>query len=608
MSEAIDFNDLQQRHEQLLADYAHLKKAYEKLLFEFEKLRRRLVGPTKEQVSTEQDAQLSLLAVVAAMGRLEAGDLEAAGDVEDALLRAKDLCSRDDKKANKGKPHGRRNVSLEDLPVERIVIDPPERSAPGGERFVKIGEEVSEHVEHRAASLVRVQWVRPIFVDPGAPTSAANDDASMPPAPASQKQSPVAAEAAPAIAVAHVPAPAKATGSTAGESALEYGAPLCAAARPSRRPRLYVAELPDRPVPRCLAGPGLLAHVLVSKFADHLPLHRQERIFKRQGFTVVRSTLWDWVDASTNLLGHIVDAMWQDVRDNASYCIVDATGVLVQAKNRCGRCHFYIVVVPKEHVLYRFTATNKGEDVARVLQGISGHVHADAASVYHELYRQADDVIEVGCWAHARRKFFEALSRDRERAMIGIGFISLLYDAHRDALDVTTGIADREQRAGAARPILARIFRWARKELRGVEQNTPIHLALGYLCRQRRALTRFLKDGRLRLDTNPAELGLRREVVGRRNWVFCGSDHGAVANTIAVSLIASCELHGIEPWAYLRDVLLLLPGWSQLRVLELSPKHWRATAARPGVSERLAMLHALYACTPPADATMPAVG
>lgn len=163
MSEAIVFNDLQERYEQLLADHAHLKKVYDQLLFEFEKLCRRLIGPTKEHVSTEEDAQLSLLAVVSAMGRLQAGDREAAKDVEGALLCAKDLCSRDDKKANKGKPHGRRNVALEDLPVERIVIDPPERSAPGGERVVQIGEEVSEHIEHRAAPrpLIRCGTRRP---------------------------------------------------------------------------------------------------------------------------------------------------------------------------------------------------------------------------------------------------------------------------------------------------------------------------------------------------------------------------------------------------------------------------------------------------------------
>jgi transposase len=131
-----------------------------------------------------------------------------------------------------------------------------------------------------------------------------------------------------------------------------------------------------------------------------------------------------------------------------------------------------------------------------------------------------------------------------------------------------------------------------------------IHLALGYVVRQRRALLRFLDDGRIRLDTNPAELELRREVVGRKNWLFLGSDDAAKWNTITVSLIASCQMHGIEPWAYLRDVLTLLPSWPQQRVLELAPKNWRATLSRADVQERLAELRLIDRATPvrPTDA------
>lgn len=622
MSETIDVEDYKERYDVLLADHAKLKKIYDELMFKYEKLRRRLLGPTKERVSTEANAQLSLLAVLEALGRLGTGDASAAKDVEDALERAKKLCERDDEKKKRNKPTGRRDLKTENLRVVRIVIQPAERLAPGGERLVQIGEEVSEHLDRRAASLVRVQWVRPIYADPDESTS----DAAV--ARTADVAAAVVVDGAQEARVEPEPVadtidPSVIEGDIeSGESAIDVdvctaaittsehapgvpptlGAPLAAA---QRKRRVVVADLPDRPVPRCMAGPGLLAHVLVAKYADHLPLDRQERIFKRDGVPIAKSTLCGWVAASTAVLSRIVEAMWKDTRESAAYCVVDATGVLVLAKDRCRRCHFYVVVVPKEHVLFRFTVNNGGEDVARVLDGISGYVHADAASVYHETYRKADDVVEVGCWAHARRKFFEALSRDRERAMIGIGFISLLYDAHRAALDKKTRVADRDKRAAAARPILARILRWVRKELRVVEKGTPIHVALGYVTRQWAPLTRFLDDGQLRLDTNPAELALRREVVGRKNWLFCGSDGGAGANAIAVSLIASCDMHEIEPWAYLRDVLMLLPGWCQTRVLELSPKHWKATSSRPDVQRRLAELRALHpsAHTPPAEAT-----
>jgi hypothetical protein len=238
-------------------------------------------------------------------------------------------------------------------------------------------------------------------------------------------------------------------------------------------------------------------------------------------------------------------------------------------------------------VLFRFTRKNDGPAVAAVLAGFKGYIHADAATVYHELYRQEPgSVVEVGCWAHARRRFFDALSGDRERALMGIGFISHLYDAQRATVDAT-GVADTDKRAFLARPILAKLLSWARREFRLAEEGTPIHQALGYLLRQRRALLRFLDHGRIRLDTNPAELALRREVVGRKNWLFVGSDDGARWNSVAVSLIASCQMHGIEPWAYLRDVLTLLPTWPHKRVLDLAPKNWHATAATPATKERL---------------------
>lgn len=456
MNEAIDVDELKRRYAEVLAERDRLvderdrlKKRYDKLLLEYERLRRRLLGPTKERVAPPE-AQLSLLGVLEALGRLEAGDEGAAAEAEALLEEARASLPPPPSPAKKSKKkHGRRDLSLEDLPVERIVLEPVERMAEGGELLEKIGEEVTEYLDRRPASMVRVQIVRPKYKLP------------------------------------------EATSTTADEE---------------RRTSIAIADVPELPIPRCMAGPGLLAHVLVSKYADHIPLHRQESIFRREGIRISRSTLCDWVQASTSLLSRIVEAMWDDARKNAAYSITDATGVLVLEKDRCRRAHFYVVVVPQEHVLFRFTTKNDGETVAKLLEGFSGYVHADAASVYHELYRRDSAVVEVGCWAHARRKFFEALEKDRDRALAGIGFISLLYDAHRDALDDKTGIADKDKRARAARPILARLFRWMRSELRSLPDDAPIREALGYLRNQRRALTRFLDDGRLRLDTNPAEL------------------------------------------------------------------------------------------------------
>lgn len=565
---AVDVNVLRARHIETVAMLEALTKAYDKLLFQHELLKRQVFGPKAERVKNAQaQAELPLLEFLAAIGRLRAGDESAIDDAQKALDDAKAALAKndaDEEKPSKPAGHGRRKLQLEDLPLHRVVLLPPERLAPGGEKLVKIGEEVTQLIERQPASIVRIEVVREKFAAP----------------PGAEPRTPVPA----AVPSTIVGAPPLGRAPIAG--------------------RVFIADMPERVIPKAMVEPGFLAYVLVSKHADHIPLHRQEGIFKREGFKVARSTLGEWVDASTNLLGHIFDAMWKDAKENASYCIVDATGVLVQAKEECKRAHFYVVVVPKEHVLFRFTRTNDGPKVAELLAGFTGLIHADAATVYHELYRQQlAHLTEVGCWAHTRRKFFDALSRDRERALVGIGYISHLYDAHRATLD-KDGIADTKQRAALARPILARLLWWARREFGKVEASTPIHLALGYVVRQRRALLRFLDDGRIRLDTNPAELELRREVVGRKNWLFLGSDDSAKWNTITVSLIASCQMHGIEPWAYLRDVLTLLPSWPKQRVLELAPKNWGATLSRRDLQERLAELRLIDRATPvrPTDA------
>jgi hypothetical protein len=181
--------------------------------------------------------------------------------------------------------------------------------------------------------------------------------------------------------------------------------------------------------------------------------------------------------------------------------------------------------------------------------------------------------------------------------MFGIGMISLLYNAHNAARG-TDGVVDAEKRATAARPLLARLFGWARVEHRIRTDGDPMKTAVGYLVCQRRVLTRFLHDGALRLDTIPAELELRREVVGRKNWLFVGNDGAAEWNTEAVSLIARGQMHGVDPWAYLRDVLTLLPVWNRGRVLELAPKSRVQTREQPETQRLLGELDLLRRACP----------
>jgi transposase len=299
---------------------------------------------------------------------------------------------------------------------------------------------------------------------------------------------------------------------------------------------IVIAELPERPIPRSVAGPGLIAHVITQKFADHLPLNRQQEIFKRHGVHLPRSTLANLVQGGTSLLRCVVDAMWQHAREHAAWLAIDATGVLVLAAEQCRRGHFWVVIAQRDHVLFRYTKKHDGSVPANMLECFKGYVIADASSVYHELYRNEPGIIEVGCWAHGRRRFFEALAGDRERALVGIGFIGLLYDAHAAASDPTTGITDTRKRRLAAEPIVHRLYQWIEQERPRLVDESPVAKAMNYLVNQRDALCRFLDDGQLRLDNNLSELALRRQVVGRANWTFCGSDDGAEWNAIATSL------------------------------------------------------------------------
>ena len=286
-----------------------------------------------------------------------------------------------------------------------------------------------------------------------------------------------------------------------------------------------------------------------------------------------------------DLVEPLVEAMLRDAFTQPYLC-VDATGVLVQAEKECRRAHFWVLVAPERHVLYRYTSRHDSEATGRLLAGYKGYLVADAHSVYDHLYASGD-IVEVGCWSHARRYFFQALGSDPDRARHALALIQGLFKierAHQTAPRKKLEAVRREKSS----PVLDAFFAWCDQQAEVVLDSTPIARAIGYARNQRVALSRFLADGRLPLTNNISERNLRREVVGRKNWVFLGSDEGARANTIFVSLLASCQLHGVEPWAYLRDLLCLLPSWPQRRILELAPAFWKQTREQQDTQQRLA--------------------
>jgi hypothetical protein len=304
-----------------------------------------------------------------------------------------------------------------------------------------------------------------------------------------------------------------------------------------------------------------------------------------------RSTLCDWVAQVADLLRPITDAMGRAML-GAHRIHTDDTGIPILAKGRTQKGHVWTYIPDDEHVIFRFTSRRKSDGPREFLRGYKGYVQADAANLYDRLYAESSDsedggAIEVGCWAHARRRFFDAQLTDRDRALIGLGFIRRLYEADRVA-SRSPPSRGTEERLRLAQPVLEAFKAWIDAESLVVLPKTPIADAFGYVRNQWDALTRFLDDARLKLDNNTAERELRRVAVGRKNWLFAGSDEGAERACVLYSLVASCKLYGVDPFEYLRYVLVRISEHPARDVLALSPKGWKQAARDLDASKPLA--------------------
>ena len=421
------------------------------------------------------------------------------------------------------RPTGRQKLP-EDLPRNEIELLPREDERQGLDAFARIGVEERELIERRPASMVVVVIKRPKFV-----------------------------------------------------RKTQQGRPGA---------KILIAPPLPMPIEGGVAGPGLLADTIARRWADHLPLHRLEGIYAREAVEIARSTMCSWHEQLCALCKCLVVSMRAHALETSPYLCVDATGVLVQAKHKCRRAHFWVLVAPGTHVIYGYSKKHDSAAVDKLLAGYKGYLVADAHAVYDHLFASGD-VVEVGCWAHVRRYYFKALESDPERARVALGLIGELFRIEREVAG-----SPRKKRLAArnkqSRPVVDKFFTWCDEQVDQVLDETPIAKAIGYARNQREALERFLEDNMLPIHNNTSELSLRREVVGRKNWLFLGSDAAAEVNTTFVSLIASCQMHGIEPWAYLRDLFCLIPNWPAHRVLELAPAFWNDTLQKEETQRLLA--------------------
>lgn len=525
---------------ELLASLQEARRDNEALRLRLDGLLRRLYGPRSERCDP---AQLLLFAAAAepAPARVEAAT-------------PKRRC----------RPHGRRRLPAE-LPreVRQHQLTEVERLCPAcGELRIDIGVDTSEQLEYRPASLFVVahrvhKYVCPCCSRPAAATVPAPANEESPAVPLDQPKPAAVSSAATEVPPSSPPA--------------ELPAVVVSAAKPAL------------PIAKGLPGPGLLAHLIVSKYADHLPLYRLERIYERQGVFLPRSTLSDWLAACAGLLRPLYERMVAVVLDSRALHTDDTTVKMQDPLSHVlstARLWVYYGDLAHPYNVFDFTRNRKRDGPERFLAGYQGYLHADAFSGYDRLYlpeaRAAPAaIIEVACNAHARRKFYEARATDELRAHQALAYYRQLYELERAAKDFS-----EEQRLQMRKdfsvPILERFHAWLQEQRPAVLPKSPLGEALSYALNNWTALARYTEAGYLAIDNNVAEREMKRIAIGRKNWLSVGSPRGGQTAAVLFSFASTCQRLGVEPWAYLQDVLTRLPALPPEPLDALLPDCWEA--------------------------------
>jgi transposase len=527
-------------------------------------LLRRLFGPRAERFHPNQQLLFA---------ELVAGQDEPANDP--SLPAEPDTPEPPPKKRRRCRPHGRRRLPehLPRRPVHHELTEAERLCVCGGMRL-DIGTEVSEQLDWQPACyFVWQHWIHK-YLCPSCTRKAAAEMLSDPlPAAttmnAEAPKTPVPAQQTPAPATPLTPV-----------------APTTAAAI---GPAIISAAKPPMPIDKGLPGPGLLAHIIVSKYFDHLPLYRQEKIFERQGVVLARSTTCDWMAACAELLRPLYELMVASVLQSR-WLHTDDTPVknLKPEAGSTATARFWIYYGDRQHPynVFDFTLNRKRDGPQTFLASFHGYLHADAFSGYDALYLPGPvagkpPIIEVACNAHARRKFYEARASDAARSHQALGYYRQLYELERGA---TANDFDDTQRLLMRRElsvvILDQFQKWLEQQRAAVVPKSPMAEAIGYALNNWSALVRYTEAGFLAIDNNVAEREMKRIAIGRKNWLFVGSANGGRTAAVLFSFTSTCHRLGVEPWAYLQDVLTRLPRTPAERLADLLPDRWQATRPR----------------------------
>ena len=345
------------------------------------------------------------------------------------------------------------------------------------------------------------------------------------------------------------------------------------------------AALPARPIEKGRPGPGLLAHVVSSKYADHLPLYRLAQIFERHAIQITRRTLSEWNGAVADLLEPIVRAMHREQVCQSPWIQCDDTTLDVQDPSRAPEIrtgHLWVYRGELGEVVYDFTWSRNRDGPLKMLAGYRGYLQVDAAPAYGDVFAQYPAIFEVGCMAHARRYFKEAMPTAAMVCAQVLAMIGQLYRIERAASEKHLEAPARQRiRQELARPILEKLHAYLNQRQATALPKSPLGSAIGYALRNWAALTRYIEDGRLKLDNNGAEQALRPIVLGRKNWLFAGSEAAAHRTAILCSLVQTCKHLQINPFIYLRDVIERVSIHPARLVLDLTPREWKRLGHNP---------------------------
>lgn len=472
-----------------------LQTSKDHLQFQYDQLRRLVFGTKRERFVTENNPhQLSL--------PFDEAQKEDAGSVKENIAYERE-------KPAKKNNHPGRNELPKHLPVEEQMIEPTVDTS----SMIKIGEEVSEHLELIPAKMYIQRIIRPKYAEK-------KENQSL-------EQSPV-----------------------------------------------VIAELPSRAIEKSMAGNSLLATIFVEKFVDHLPFYRQIQRFKREKIDIKSSTIDSWQNKITTLLEPLYECL-RDKIINQGYIQADESPIKVmdeRKKNKTSTGYHWVYYSPLEKmVLFDYRPTRGREGPEELLKNFKGYLQTDGYKVYDE-FNTRENITLIGCMAHARRYFDKALDNDKSRAEYALTEIQKLYAIERKCKEMTND-ERHTYRLDHAQPILEEFVKWLVREQTNTLPKSPIGKAIAYTIGRWEYLRAYLYDGALEIDNNLIENSIRTLAIGRKNYLFAGSHNGAKSAAMFYSFFGTCKKHNVNPYLWLKKVLDVIPDYKVNRLEELLPQN-----------------------------------